>query len=165
MNCCVIVHCLEVSCKKDQITSVQREWFIFVQLTDSVLLLYSSRTRAIYFDSLTHNKWPKHFRHCTKEILLIVGLCCIHLHVRGMILKFWSWRDISVTSNAACLKIVPNNNILFFYTTALTSFMLLEVVTRNLPRNCHTPNALIYQADCAYKMPHSLDKSSLSNSC
>ena len=34
-----------------------------------------------------------------------------------MILKFWSWRDISVTSNAACLKIVPNNNVFFVYTS------------------------------------------------
>ena len=28
--------------------------------------------------------------------------------IRGMILKFWSWSDIYVTSNATCLKIVPN---------------------------------------------------------
>ena len=33
-----------------------------------------------------------------------------------MILKFWSWRDISVTSNATCLKIVPNTNASFVYT-------------------------------------------------
>ena len=38
------------------------------------------------------------------------------LTVRGMILKFWSWRDISVTSKATCLKIVLNNNIFFVYT-------------------------------------------------
>ena len=25
VNCCVIIHCLEVGCKEDQITSVQRE--------------------------------------------------------------------------------------------------------------------------------------------
>ena len=25
VNCCVIIHCLEVSCKEDQITSVQQE--------------------------------------------------------------------------------------------------------------------------------------------
>ena len=35
VNCCIIIHCLEVRCcKEDQITRVQREWFIFVQLTD-----------------------------------------------------------------------------------------------------------------------------------
>ena len=34
VNCWVIIHCLEVSCIEDQITSAQREWFIFVQLTD-----------------------------------------------------------------------------------------------------------------------------------
>ena len=33
VNCCVIIYCLEVSCKEDQIASVQGEWFIFVQLT------------------------------------------------------------------------------------------------------------------------------------
>ena len=33
LNCWLIIHCLEVSCKEDQITSAQREWFIFVQLT------------------------------------------------------------------------------------------------------------------------------------
>ena len=35
VNCCIIIHCLEVSCKEDQIMSLQREWFIFVQLTDN----------------------------------------------------------------------------------------------------------------------------------
>ena len=25
MNCCVIIHCVEVSCKEDQITSAQHE--------------------------------------------------------------------------------------------------------------------------------------------
>ena len=40
-----------------------------------------------------------------------------HKHkIRGMILKFWSWCDISVTSNTICLKIVPYNNIFFVYT-------------------------------------------------
>ena len=33
-----------------------------------------------------------------------------------MILKFWSWRDISVTNNARCLKIAPNTNTFFVYT-------------------------------------------------
>ena len=31
-------------------------------------------------------------------------------------------------------------------------------MTRNLPRNSNTLNALSYQADCAYKMPHNLDE-------
>ena len=34
VNCWVIIHCLEVSCKGDQITSAKREWFICLQLTD-----------------------------------------------------------------------------------------------------------------------------------
>ena len=34
VNCWVIIHCLEVSCKVDQITSAKREWFIYLQLID-----------------------------------------------------------------------------------------------------------------------------------
>ena len=41
VNCCVIIHCLEVSCKEDQI------------YTNSELLHNNSRTRAGYFDSNT----------------------------------------------------------------------------------------------------------------
>ena len=37
------------------------------------------------------------------------------LYTKKMIRKFWSWRDISITSNATCQKIVPNN-IIFVYT-------------------------------------------------
>ena len=80
------------------------------------------------------------------------------VRIRGMILKFWSWRDIFVTSNATCMKIVPNNNIFSVYTPLWQVFMYLEGVSG------HTPNALTYQADCAYKIPHNLDKSGLSNS-
>ena len=36
--------------------------------------------------------------------------------IRGMILKFWSWRDISVTSSATCLRIVPITNTFFVHT-------------------------------------------------
>ena len=57
VNCWVIIHSLEVSCKEDQITSAQREWFIFVHLTDrttdwppnSELLLNNSLLELIYF--------------------------------------------------------------------------------------------------------------------
>ena len=34
VNCCIIIHCLMVSCREDQITSAQHQWFIFVQMTD-----------------------------------------------------------------------------------------------------------------------------------
>ena len=34
VSCWVILHCLEVSWKGDQITSAKREWFICLQLTD-----------------------------------------------------------------------------------------------------------------------------------
>ena len=45
--------------------------------------------------------------------------CQNHLiwwNLRGMILKFWSWCDISVTCDATCLKIVSNNSTFFVYT-------------------------------------------------
>ena len=37
--------------------------------------------------------------------------------IRGMIQKFWSWCDTSVTSNVTCLKISPNTNTFFVYTS------------------------------------------------
>ena len=37
-------------------------------------------------------------------------------YIRGMIQKFWSWRDISVTSNATGQKFVPNTKTSFVYT-------------------------------------------------
>ena len=50
VNCCIIIHCLEVSCKEDQITRAQREWFISVQLTDKqCIIIHRSRTRADLF--------------------------------------------------------------------------------------------------------------------
>ena len=48
--CWVINHCLEVSCKVYQITSAEREWFIFLHWpTNWDLLLNKSRTRADLF--------------------------------------------------------------------------------------------------------------------
>ena len=91
MNCWVIIHCLEVSCKEDQITSAQREWFIFVQLTDKQWIITQQFTHWSWSISiLTHNKRRKHirslqllptFRHCTEELPLILRLHRIHLHV------------------------------------------------------------------------------------
>ena len=46
VNCWVIIHCLEVSCKEDKITSARRAWFIFAQL--------------IYFDSNTQQTTKIH---------------------------------------------------------------------------------------------------------
>ena len=53
------------------------------------------------------------FHQCTCLISHTSAYVCAN--IRGMILKFWSWRDISVTSNATCLELVSNNNIFFFY--------------------------------------------------
>ena len=47
--CCVIIHSLEVSCKEDQSTSAQGEWFIFVQLTDKLWIITQQ---------ITHYSWP-----------------------------------------------------------------------------------------------------------
>ena len=48
VNCWVIIHCLEVSCKGDQITSATREWFICLQLTDK---------QWIITQQFTHQCW------------------------------------------------------------------------------------------------------------
>ena len=91
VNCWVIIHCLEVSCKEDQITSAQREWFIFVQLTDKQWIITQQFTQSSWsIWILTHNKRRKHihslqllptFRHCTEELPPILRLCRIRLHV------------------------------------------------------------------------------------
>ena len=91
VNCWVIIHCLEVSCKEDQITSAQREWFIFVQLTDKQWIITQQFTHWSWSISiLTHNKRRKHirslqllptFRHCTEELPPILRLRRIRLHV------------------------------------------------------------------------------------
>ena len=96
-NCCVIIHCLEVSCKEDQITSAQWEWFIFVQLTDKQWIISQQFTHWSWSISiLTHNKWWKHiwslqllptFRHCTGELPPILRLRRICLHVIVMSFK------------------------------------------------------------------------------
>ena len=91
VNCCVIIHCLEVSCKEDQITSAQREWFIFVQLTDKQWIITQQFTHKSWSISiLTHNKQRKHiwslqllptFRHCTEELPPMLRLRRIRLRV------------------------------------------------------------------------------------
>ena len=91
VNCWVIFHCLEVSCKEDQITSAQREWFIFEQLTDKQWIITQQFTqRSLSISILTHNKRGKHirslqllstFRHCTEELPPILRLRRIRLHV------------------------------------------------------------------------------------
>ena len=82
VNCWVIIHCLEVSCKEDQITSAQREWFIFVQLTDKQWIITQQFTHWSWSISiLTLNKRQKHiqslqllptFRHCNEELAPIL---------------------------------------------------------------------------------------------
>ena len=91
VNCWVIIHCLEVSCKEDQITSAQREWFIAVQLTDKQWIITQQFTHWSWSISiLTHSRRRKHirslqllptFRHCTEEIPPILRLRHIRLHV------------------------------------------------------------------------------------
>ena len=91
VNCWVIIHCLEVSCKEDQITSAQREWFIVVQLTDKQWIITQQFTHWSWSISiLTHSKRRKHirslqllptFRHWTEELPPILRLRRIPLHV------------------------------------------------------------------------------------
>ena len=87
VNCWVIIHCLEVSCKEDQITSAHREWFIFVQLTVKQWIITQQFTHWNWSISiLTHNKRRSlqllpTFRHCTEELPPILRLRRIRLHV------------------------------------------------------------------------------------
>ena len=91
VNFWVIIHCLEVSCKEDQITSAQREWFIDVQLTDKQWIITQQFTHWSWSISiLTQIKRRKHirslqllptFRHCTAERPPILRLRRIPLHV------------------------------------------------------------------------------------
>ena len=58
--CWVINHSLEVSCKIDQITSAERGWFIFIQLTDKLWFITKQITHElIYFDSNTKETTKK----------------------------------------------------------------------------------------------------------
>ena len=91
VNCWVIIHCLEVSCKEDQITSAQREWFIFVQLTDKQWIITQQFTHgSLSISILTRSKRRKHirclqllttFRHFNEELSPILRLRHIRLHV------------------------------------------------------------------------------------
>ena len=123
VNCWVIIHCLEVSCKEDQITSAQHEWFIFVQLTDKQWIITQQFTHWSWSISiLTHNKRRKHiwslqllpsFRYCTEELPPIFRLRRIRLHVN--VTSFKRKNDVTL-SNAM------NDVILFPVTSAITHF-------------------------------------------
>ena len=106
VNCWVIIHCLEVSCKEDQITGAQREWFIFVQLTDKQWIITQQFTQWSWSISiLTHNKRRKHirslqllptFRHCTEEFPPIIRLRRISLHV--IVTSFKRKNDVTLSN-------------------------------------------------------------------
>ena len=122
VNCWVIIHCLEVSCKEDQITSAQREWFIFAQLTDKQWIITQQFTQWSWSISiLTHNKRRKHirslqllptFRRCTEELPPIFRLRRISLHV--IVTSFKRKNDVT-PSNAM-------NDVIFSVTSAITHF-------------------------------------------
>ena len=121
VNCWVIINFLEVSCKEDQIASAQREWFIFVQLTDKQWIITQQFTHWSWSISiLTLNKRRKHirslqllptFRHCNEELPPILRLHRIRLHVivtsfkrkndvtpsNGMNDVIFQWRQLSHT--------------------------------------------------------------------
>ena len=107
VNCWVIIHCLGVSCKENQSTSVQYERFIFAQLTDKQWIITQQFTYWSWSISiLTHNKQRKHirslqllptFRHCTEELSPILRLCRIRLHV---IVAFLKRKNDETPSNA-----------------------------------------------------------------
>ena len=76
VNCRVISHCLEVSCKVDYITSVKHDWYIYLQLTDEPWFITLTTIHAlelIYFNSnimmknQLHPSDSSNFCQCTEE--------------------------------------------------------------------------------------------------
>ena len=45
VNCWVIIHCLEVSCKGDHITSAKCKWLFYLQLTDNQWIIIQQFTQ------------------------------------------------------------------------------------------------------------------------
>ena len=81
--CWVINHCLEVSCKVDQITSAEREWFIYLQLTDKQWFITQQITHKSWsFSILTHRKRRK--SNCFLQILRTV-----RHHIKKSRQQFW----------------------------------------------------------------------------
>ena len=84
--------------------------------------------------------WVYSFQNATLLEITCRGSFVI---LRGMILKFWSLCDISVTSNAACLIILPNNHIFFVYTLlwhVLCNFEeRLEIYSKTVMPSMHWP--------------------------
>ena len=123
VNCWVIIHCLEVSCIEDQITSAQREWFIFVQLTDKQWIITQQFTHWSWSISiLTHKKQRKHIRslqllpsihHCTEELPPILRRCRIRLHV--IVTSFKRKNDVT-PSNA---MMTPFSSDVSYHTLSL----------------------------------------------
>ena len=57
MNCSVIIHCFEVSCKGDQIPSLKHEWLICSQLTDKQWIITQQFThQSSSISILIHKK-------------------------------------------------------------------------------------------------------------
>ena len=104
VNCWVIIHCLEVSCKEDQITSATRSWFTFVQLTDKQWIIITQQFMhwSWSISILTHNKRRKHiwsfhllptFRHCPEELPPILRLR--RIRVRVIVTSFKCKNDVT----------------------------------------------------------------------
>ena len=72
MNCWVIIHCLEVSCKEDQITRAQREWFIFVQLTDKQWIITQQFTAGadLFLKWITISGIPSRLYDVTSQLVI-----------------------------------------------------------------------------------------------
>ena len=59
VKCWGIDHCLEVSCKVDQITSAKRDWFIYLQLTDKQWFITQQFTHWSWSISILTQKTMK----------------------------------------------------------------------------------------------------------
>ena len=159
VNCWVIIHCLEVSCKEDQIMSAQREWFIFVQLTDKQWIITQQFTHWSWSISiLTHNKRRKYirslqlfptFRHCIEELPSILRLRRIRLHV--IVTSFKRKNDVT-PSNAM-------NDVIFEWR------QLSHTLAVNYCPIYHSLLPLALQARCVRISNNTMFKANLSLSC
>ena len=90
VNCWVIIHCLEVSCKEDQITSPSASDLSLYNWNEQWIITQHFTHWTWSISILTHYKRRKHIRslqllptlcNCTEELLPKLRIRCIRLHI------------------------------------------------------------------------------------
>ena len=88
---------------------------------------------SLLFSNILGTLLPKDLLNF-KIILGVVWWYLSFLTLRGMILNFWSWCDISVTSNRTCRKSVHDTNISFVYTLLWQFYGILRGDWKSSPK-------------------------------